>query len=52
MGWPNITAEEEKETKLALLRAALIEAERSGASASFDFEAFLARKRDDDASYP
>ncbi|WP_020174445.1 type II toxin-antitoxin system ParD family antitoxin [Methyloferula stellata] len=36
---------EEQEAKLAALRAALIEGERSGVSTSFDFEAFIARKR-------
>ena len=37
---------EEQEAKLAALRAALIEGEQSGASTPFDFEAFVARKRD------
>jgi antitoxin ParD1/3/4 len=36
---------EEREAKLAALRAALIEGEQSGLSTPFDFEAFLARKR-------
>ena len=36
---------EEQETKLAALRAALIEGETSGQSTQFDFEAFIARKR-------
>jgi antitoxin ParD1/3/4 len=36
---------EEHETKLAALRAALIEGEHSGPSAPFDFEAFIDRKR-------
>ena len=36
---------EERETKLAALRAALIEGETSGQSTPFDFEAFIARKR-------
>ncbi len=36
---------EEQETKLAALRAALVEGEQSGASTPFDFEAFIARKR-------
>jgi len=36
---------EEQETKLAALRAALIEGETSGQSTPFDFEAFIARKR-------
>jgi antitoxin ParD1/3/4 len=40
---------EEQETKLAALRAALIEGETSGASTPFDFEAFIARKHADDA---
>ena len=37
---------EEHETKLAALRAALIAGEESGPSVPFDFEAFIARKRD------
>jgi antitoxin ParD1/3/4 len=38
---------EENETRLAAaLQAALIEGERSGASTPFDFDAFIARKRD------
>ena len=40
---------EEQETTLAALRAALIEGEQSGLSTSFDFEAFIARKRDLDS---
>jgi antitoxin ParD1/3/4 len=36
---------EDRESKLAALRAALIEGEASGAVAPFDFEAFIARKR-------
>ncbi|MGO9267415.1 MAG: type II toxin-antitoxin system ParD family antitoxin [Candidatus Binataceae bacterium] len=36
---------EEQEAKLAVLRAALIEGEQSGASTPFDVEAFIARKR-------
>ena len=36
---------EEQEAKIAALRAALIEGEASGASGPFDFEAFIARKR-------
>jgi antitoxin ParD1/3/4 len=36
---------EERETKMAALRAALIEVEESGKSTPFDFEAFIARKR-------
>ena len=43
---------EEQETKLAALRAALIEGETSGASKPFDFEAFIARKRAGDAPHP
>ena len=36
---------EEREAKLTALRAALIEGEESGPSTPFDFEAFIARKR-------
>jgi antitoxin ParD1/3/4 len=36
---------EEQAAKLAVLRAALVEGEQSGASTPFDFEAFIARKR-------
>ena len=36
---------EEQETKLAALCAALIEGEESGPSTPFDFDAFIARKR-------
>ncbi len=35
---------EEQETKLAALRAALVEGEASGASGAFSFDAFIARK--------
>jgi antitoxin ParD1/3/4 len=41
---------EDEETRLAALRAALVEGEASGASAPFDFEAFIARKRGGGAS--
>ncbi len=37
---------EQQETKLAALRAALIEGENSGPSSAFDFEDFIARKRE------
>lgn len=37
---------EAEEAKLASLRAALVEGEESGPSASFDFEAFLQAKRE------
>jgi antitoxin ParD1/3/4 len=37
---------EEREAKLTSLRAALIQGEESGPSTPFDFEAFIARKRD------
>jgi antitoxin ParD1/3/4 len=43
---------EEEETKLAALRAGLIEGETSGASTPFDFEAFIARKRMGDTPHP
>ena len=36
---------EDQETKLAALRAALIEAEAGSASTLFDFETFIARRR-------
>jgi antitoxin ParD1/3/4 len=36
---------EDQETKLAALRVALVEGEASGAATSFDFDAFLDRKR-------
>ena len=36
---------EERETKLEILRAALIEGERSGEATSFDFDQFIAGKR-------
>ena len=35
---------EEREAKLAILRAALIEGEQSGLSTPFDFEDFIVRK--------
>jgi len=37
---------EEREARLTALRAALVEGETSGASTPFDFEAFIARKRE------
>jgi antitoxin ParD1/3/4 len=37
---------EEREAQLANLRAALMEGEESGASIPFDFDAFIARKRE------
>lgn len=43
---------EEQEDKIAALRAALIEGETSGLSTPFDFEAFIARKRDADTPAP
>jgi len=36
---------EEREAKMAALREALIEGEKSGLSTAFDFDEFLARKR-------
>jgi antitoxin ParD1/3/4 len=39
---------EEQEARLAALRAALIEGENSGPSTPFDFEAFIASKREGD----
>ena len=36
---------EEREARLAALRAALVEGEQSGPSTPFDFEDFLARRR-------
>ena len=38
---------EEREVKLAALRAALAQGEASGPSTPFDFEAFIARRRDE-----
>ena len=35
---------EDQETRLAALRSALIDGERSGPSTEFDFEEFIARK--------
>lgn len=40
---------EEREAHLEALRAALIEGESSGPATAFDFDAFLARKRDETA---
>ena len=40
---------EDQETRLASLRAALIEGENSGPATPFDFDAFLASKREPDA---
>jgi antitoxin ParD1/3/4 len=37
---------EDQEAQLSALRAALVEGETSGASTPFDFDAFVARKRD------
>lgn len=37
---------EEQEAKLQALRAALIEGEQSGLSTPFDFDEFIARKRE------
>jgi antitoxin ParD1/3/4 len=37
---------EEQETRLAALRAALEEGEQSGPSTPFDFETFIAQKRE------
>jgi antitoxin ParD1/3/4 len=37
---------EEQEAKLAALQSALIEGEQSGPATPFDFDAFIARKRD------
>jgi antitoxin ParD1/3/4 len=36
---------EERETKLAALRQAIVEGEESGAPAPFDFDAFISDKR-------
>ena len=36
---------EQRERRIEALRASLIEGEQSGASASFDLEAFISRKR-------
>lgn len=37
---------EERETHLDTLRRALVDGERSGASTAFDFDTFIARKRE------
>jgi len=36
---------EQEETRLAAIRAALVEGEQSGPSTPFDFDAFIERKR-------
>lgn len=41
---------EEQEAKLATLRAALVEGENSGPSSGFDFNSFIARKRETGSS--
>ena len=43
---------QDHETKLAALRAALINGEDSGPATAFDFDAFLARKHADPKSHP
>jgi antitoxin ParD1/3/4 len=43
---------EEQEAKLEALRTALIEGEQSGPSTPFDFEAFIARKRESQPPSP
>jgi antitoxin ParD1/3/4 len=43
---------EEQEIKLAALRAALIEGETSGQSTPFDFDTFIARKREGETRVP
>ena len=43
---------EEQEIKLAALQAALIEGETSGQSTPFDFDAFIARKRNGETLAP
>jgi antitoxin ParD1/3/4 len=40
---------EEREARLAALRAALIEGETSGLSKPFDFDAHINRRRDEDS---
>ena len=42
---------EEQEDKQTALRTALIEGEESGQSVPFDFEAFIARKRDQESRH-
>lgn len=49
---PALRLLDEQETKLAALRAALDEGERSGQSSPFDFDAFIARKRSSVAPAP
>lgn len=43
---------EEREARVAALRAALIEGEESGPSKPFDFEAFISRKRKQKSKAP
>jgi antitoxin ParD1/3/4 len=43
---------EDQETRLATLRAALIEGENSGPATPFDFDAFLASRRGPNAPAP
>jgi antitoxin ParD1/3/4 len=43
---------QEQEGKLPVLRAALVEGERSGPSVPFDFEAFITRKRNQEPTTP
>jgi antitoxin ParD1/3/4 len=43
---------EEQTAKLAALRAALIEGENSGPSTPFDFDHFIARKRETELAGP
>jgi len=43
---------EEQQAQVDALRSALIEGETSGPATTFDFEAFIARKRGGASSYP
>ena len=43
---------EEREAKLVALHAALVGGEESGSSTPFDFEAFIARKRNEKPKAP
>ena len=43
---------EEQEAKMTALRAALIDGEESGPSTPFDFDGFIARRRNQEREFP